>query len=296
MTKLTTTNAKAADERGVMTYTPLGEQAPIRLSVAICKQLGLCRPTKSGTMPTDSDIMKFMMLCSARRLNPFSGDVFCVGYDDRDLGPTFTLIVGVQTLHKRAELSADFDGMEAGVMASDSDGNIHDLEGAFVPAGFRLVGGWAKVYRKNVSRPFVSRVAFERFDKGRSLWKASPELMIRKVAIAAALREAFPNTNADLFLQDEMRDTVDGTVVSTTTTTESPKPAKDIAGLLRSGRNEPEPERVEQTAEPTLRERLEACQSATEALAIVRDEMDKNPPEEEAIALVYRDVKAGKGW
>lgn len=274
--------AKAAEERGVMTFTPLGETSPIKLSIAICRSLNLCRPTKSGAVPTDADIMKFMMLCSARLLNPFSGDVFFIGYDDNQLGPTFTLVAGVQTLHKRAELSEDYDGLEAGIVVADEDGQEVDIEGTLRPGNARLLGGWARVYRKNISRPFTARLPLAAYDTGRSQWKKMPENMIRKCALAAALREAFPNTNADIFLQEEASQVVDGSVVGAV------KPAT-VSQLI--GNAVPS-----QQVEDSLKAELMACASPTEALAVVQREVDANPPDESEILAVFKAVKAEKGW
>merc|ERR1711991_914366 len=60
-------------------------------------------------------MMDFLMLCRARKLNPFEGDAYLVGYDSKD-GAKFSLITSHQALLKRAELCQQFDGMESGLI------------------------------------------------------------------------------------------------------------------------------------------------------------------------------------
>lgn len=183
-------------------YQAFGSAEKVKLSIAIVKNW-LVAPTASGKLPTDSDIMKFMMLCKARQLNPWEGDSFLVGYDSQK-GPQFSLITAHQAFLKRAEVHGHYDGMQSGVILQDASGALVDLEGDFVPSGYTLLGGWCKVYRKDQTYPKIARLNVEIFDKGFAQWKSNKPGMIVKCAESDALRGAFPNTLGGLYSEAEM--------------------------------------------------------------------------------------------
>ncbi len=182
-------------------YQAFGSAETVKLSIAIVKNW-LVTPTASGKLPTDSDIMKFMMLCKARQLNPWEGDAFLVGYDGQK-GPNFSLITAHQAFLKRAEAHGGYDGMQSGVILQDAKGNLVDLEGDFVPTGYTLLGGWCKVYRKDQTYPKIARLNVEIFDKGFAQWKSNKPGMIVKCSEADALRGAFPNTLGGMYSESE---------------------------------------------------------------------------------------------
>lgn len=193
--------AKAKPQETVITYVPLGESNEISLTLARVKQF-LCTPTRSGGMPTDAQVMKFMMMCKAQSLNPWLNDAFCVGYDTND-GPSFSLITSHQAMLKRAEASPEYDGMEAGVVV-EKGGVITERPGDMILAGEQLVGAWARVHRRDRKIASYDALNFETFNTGRSRWKADPAGMIVKCAEASALRKAFPSTLAAMYCREEM--------------------------------------------------------------------------------------------
>ena len=184
--------------------------------------------SKQGIEPSDEEVALFIRMCEARQLDPFSRDVFLVGYDDYENGQfqnsaTFSIIVAVQALWKRAEANPHYDGIQAGVIiwkrGEDQvryvDGtmyaeNLTDEEGFAVN---NLVGAWAIVLRddrKENRRVTVHLKAYDKQRVGRdgkktSLgnWKDDKAAMIEKAAIAKALREAFPNECGGLFVNEE---------------------------------------------------------------------------------------------
>ena len=185
----------------VISYVPLGEREEIHLTLARTKKF-LCVPTRSGKMPTDEQVVKYMMLCKAQSLNPWVNDAYLVGYDGKD-GPTFSLITAHQALLKRAEASKDFDGMESGVIVFRDD-VITERPGDLILKGETLIGGWARVYRKDRRIPSYDALNIETFSTGRSRWAADPSGMIVKCSEASALRKAFPSTLAAMYCREEM--------------------------------------------------------------------------------------------
>ncbi len=182
-------------------YVPVGETQEMELTLSYVNKF-LVRPTKKGQAPGEDDLVRFIMLCKSAQLNPWVGDAYLVGYDGAD-GPNWSLITAVKSLHKRAELHEAYDGIEAGVIVADDEGKMERREGSLCVEGDALVGGWARVHRKDRAHPFYAEVSLGVYNTGRSRWKLDPAGMIAKVAKAAALREAFPNQLAGLYTSEE---------------------------------------------------------------------------------------------
>lgn len=196
-----TTKALAEQKkRGEICYVPFGEAREVCLTVGMVRQF-LCTPTSKGFDPSDQDCVKFLMLCQSKRLNPWSGDAYLVGFDTQN-GPQFSLITAHQALLKRAEASEHFNGIEWGVIV-ERDGEEHQRQGDRVAKGEKLVGGWAKCYRKDRVVPFSNEVGLEVYSTGRSRWKVDPGGMIAKVARASVLRLAYPTELSGLYIGEE---------------------------------------------------------------------------------------------
>lgn len=193
-------NAVAKVEDHPIEYVPFGMQEKIKLTIGMVRQF-LVKPTKSGKIPSNEDITKFMMLCKARELNPWEGDSYFIGYDSQE-GPEFSMITAYQAFLKRAEACQEYDGKEQGIVVKKS-GDLKEINGEIIPEGYVLVGGWAKVYRKDRSRPEYQVVNLAPYDKGRSLWNKDKSGMIVKCAVAKALRHAFPNKLAQMYIAEE---------------------------------------------------------------------------------------------
>ena len=157
---------------------------------------------------TNQEITMFLSLCKFAKLNPFLKEVYLIKYGSSPA----TMVVGKEVLLKRAMRSPKYEGMQAGIITVDANGNLKEREGTFVLDGETLVGGWAKVFVKGYTAPIYASVSMKEYSTGQSNWKSKPATMIRKVAVAQALREAFPEENASLYEASEM----DKTVVETT--------------------------------------------------------------------------------
>ena len=175
---MTTSTTIAPKDRTEVEFVPFGSEDKIKLSVAIVKSF-VANPTKSGVMPSDRDAMKFLMLCRSRRLNPFEGDAFLLGYDTKE-GPQFSLITAHQAFLKRAECHPEYDGMESGVIVRMEDGQILDREGDFYLEGETVVGGWSTVYFKSRKFPMKKRLRLRTFQKPYGVWQTDPGGMICK--------------------------------------------------------------------------------------------------------------------
>ncbi|MGA0207630.1 MAG: phage recombination protein Bet [Ilumatobacteraceae bacterium] len=243
---MTTTLAKTEPKpkEQIIEFVPIGESDAIKLSKSIVTRY-VSNPTKSGAQPADRDVVQFLALCKARRLNPFVGDAYLIGYDSKD-GPVFSLITSIAALLKRAELSGQLDGIESGVMVEDSDGVVTERAGHFVPSRCQIVGGWAKVYRKDRKMPHAVTIPLAGYQKPTAIWREQPGLMIAKCAKAAALREAFPSETSGMYVEEET--SKERAVIGREVPTDDP---------MTAGVSKPAPA-LELTNDLTPRERLDA--------------------------------------
>ena len=155
---------------------------------------------------TDEEAYVFLQLCKARGLNPFLKEAYLIKYDH--VSPA-TMVVGKDAFMKRAELHPKYDGFEAGIIVEykDSSGFVivdENRVGTFLREEETLLGGWAKVYRKDHTRPVEITVSMKEFNTGKSSWKKIPATMIRKVALVQGHREAFPSELSGMYDQSEM--------------------------------------------------------------------------------------------
>ena len=255
-------------------FEPYGSNDEIKLSVPLIRRY-IATPARdkdSGQeiQPSDEECVKFLMLCKARRLNPFEGDAFMVPFwDGRLRRHAWSLITAHSAFLKRAELHPKYDGMESGVIVQDKDGNIIERKGDFRLNTDTLLGGWAIVYHKDKSHPKVSRVRLATYKKEFGVWMGDPEGMICKVAEAQGLRDSFPTMIGGMFLRDEM----DGDTTAQTPPTEVKRPTFD--GPAPPGL--PEPDRTTQpvnaVAEP---EKPKRRSKAT----LVEEPIDPKPAEQ----------------
>lgn len=201
-----TTNALAVasnqEESKEVRYIPFGSDEEVKLNVWIVQNM-VATPTKSGKKPNAVDCWKFMMLCKARHLNPFEADAVLTGYDMKDGSAKFSLITAHQVFLKRAEANQQFDGMESGVILLRDNNVLEEREGDLLLKGDVLVGGWAKVYRRDRSKPFYRRLTLSVFNTGYSRWEKDPAGMVVKCAEADSLRSAFPTHLGGLYITEE---------------------------------------------------------------------------------------------
>lgn len=147
----------------------------------------------------------FLETCKQYHLNPFTKEAYLIHYDNKNGDTASTIVLGKTCYMKMAEAHPQYDGFEAGlILQDDVAGEIYHREGSIIYAGETLLGGWAKTYRKDRSRPFYEEVSFSEYDTKKSLWATKPATMIRKVALVHTLREAFPATFGGLIDESEV--------------------------------------------------------------------------------------------
>lgn len=195
-----------------------------------------------GGNVTDEEVVMFMSLCKFQHLNPFLREAYLIKYGDTQPA---TMVVGKDVFMKRAQKQPEFDGIEAGIIVRDIEtGEVVERPGTFYEADAeRLIGGWAKVYMKNCRVPFFVSIPLNEYigrkknGEINGQWSGKPATMIRKVALAQALREAFPEQNSGgMYVQEELPEaqeiTLDDEAVIVQEETPEPPVENEVAGAL----------------------------------------------------------------
>ena len=186
--------AKTTQASNMIKYDANGET--VQLSANMVKNYLV---NGNGTV-TDQEVTMFLSLCRFQHLNPFLREAYLIKYGNSPA----TVVVGKDVLLKRAMRSSKYEGSQAGVIVVTADGELKEREGTFVLENEELVGGWAKVFLNNYINPVYASVSMKEYSTGKSNWLTKPATMIRKVALAQALREAFPEEMSALYDQAEM--------------------------------------------------------------------------------------------
>lgn len=150
----------------------------------------------------------FTSLCKARGLNPFLKEAYCIKYGKNPA----QIVVGKDAVLKRAIKNPNYDGMESGVIVQDKEtGDITERKGTFYLRDIEnLVGGWAKVFRKDWQHPTYCSVSFDEVAQKKSdgslnaNWSGKGATMVEKVAKVRALRETFVEELGGMYEAEEM--------------------------------------------------------------------------------------------
>lgn len=157
---------------------------------------------------TLSEFKFFTSLCKARGLNPFLKEAYCIKYGKNPA----QIVVGKDAVLKRAIKNPNYDGMESGVIVQVKEtGEITERKGTFYLRDIEnLVGGWAKVFRKDWQHPTYCSVAFDEVAQKKSdgslnaNWSDKGATMVEKVAKVRALRETFVEELGGMYEAEEM--------------------------------------------------------------------------------------------
>lgn len=144
-----------------------------------------------GAPPADA--IKFLAKCRALRLNPLADEIYLLS-----MGGKWATVIAKSGYLKRALEHEDYDGHEAGIIVrpivnahAKQYGEPREIQGTFLPPDHIVVGGWCRVYRKGISRPFYISVGTEYFRANVDAWQRNSPTMYCKVAIAQGHRTAF---------------------------------------------------------------------------------------------------------
>lgn len=154
----------------------------------------------------------FNAWCMHNGLDPWKREAYLVKYGNSPA----QMLTSKEAFTRRAESNPKYRGQKAGVVVINQAGELENRVGELVLEGEELVGGWADVYVDNYVEPVSAVVSFKercQYKDGKPMakWASSPALMIRKCALVAALREAFPSDVGGMYVPDEMPVDIDET-------------------------------------------------------------------------------------
>nr|DAE40492.1 MAG TPA: RecT protein [Caudoviricetes sp.] len=250
-TTVTTTQGRpfAAQVKQTEAMQPVAESNPVEIESMDGQHLTVTFDDVRNFICKDATFAEcriFLETCKQYHLNPFTKEAYLIHYDNKNGDTASTIVLGKTCYMKMAERHPQYDGFEAGVVVLDNEmGELYHREGCIVYDGETLLGGWAKVYRKDRSRPFFGEVKFSEYDTKKSLWVAKPATMIRKVALNQSLREAFPATFGNLY--DESEVPVAAEAAYREVENEQPEIGAMQPRKLKPKKEQPEPLAVETT-------------------------------------------------
>lgn len=208
---------------------------------ALADAAGLVK-RKAGQPPEvapRATIEAFLQLCQITGLNPFIRQIYCI-----ERGGKWGTEVSIDGARIVAHRTREFEGYDEISFSTDGGDTWSDSFRATEDAPFPTharVG----VYRKGFRKAVTSVARWESFAvyhdewKGGSktgnkllgdMWAKMPDVMLSKVAEMQALRRAFPNDLAGVYVAEEMEQ------AERQTATDRPrKESRDWAGLAESG-------------------------------------------------------------
>lgn len=159
----------------------------------------------SDSQITMQEFKFFTELCKVRKLNPFTKEAYLIKFGTQPA----QIVVGKDAILKRAILNKNFNGRQQGVIILTDKNEVIERNGTFKLPTEKLVGGWAKVYRKDWDFPVYITVAFDEVAQKKkdgtlnSNWSEKGATMVEKVALVRALREAFVEDLGGMIDEDE---------------------------------------------------------------------------------------------
>lgn len=149
------------------------------------------KQTNSNLLP--NEMAQFVAISTAFNLNPYKREVYAIAYGQGN-NRKLSIIVGYEVYLRRAEEFPQYDGYETKFFGEGAN-----------------MGCSCIVYRKDRSHPVGSTVFLREYTQNNTMWNNKPHVMLEKVAIATAMRRAFPSEfNGMPYTSDELPDEMTG--------------------------------------------------------------------------------------
>lgn len=149
------------------------------------------KQTNSNLQPNEMN--QFVAIATTFNLNPWKREVYAIAYGQGN-GRKLSIIVGYEVYLRRAEEFPQYDGYETRFNGTGADMSCTCI-----------------VYRKDRNHPIGATVFLREYTQNNQMWNNKPHVMLEKVAIATALRRAFPSVfNGMPYIADELPDKMTG--------------------------------------------------------------------------------------
>lgn len=196
------------------------------------------------------ELQTLLAIVKNRNLNPFTKEVYFIKYGNNPA----QIVVSKDAFMKRAEQNQNYDGFESGVIYEDEKGELKTKKGVILPRKATLIGGWCEVYRKDRSRPVYREVELSAYNTHKNWWQKAPGQMIEKVAIVAAVRDAFSENVGGLYTADEMEQAAPIDV--TPRETQEDVKARKMAQIEQQRREQPQPNFISDEQHDTIMQQI----------------------------------------
>jgi phage recombination protein Bet len=175
------------------------------------------RLVSPSTPLSDLEFSFLVELGRATQLNPFMKEIWAVKYrrKNRDTGryedQPAQIFIGRDGYRKTAQRQPDYEYHQVNAVYSKDEFKIvndqiqHNY--GFANRG-ELLGAYCIVKRKSSSKYTYVMVTMNEYDLHQGLWKDKPETMIKKVAEAQGVRQAFQEVLAGTYSDAELPDAV----------------------------------------------------------------------------------------
>jgi phage recombination protein Bet len=219
--------------------------------------------SKNGE-PTDAELLYFARVCQASGLDPSRKEIYGIYRNVKQKDGTYKPKLSIQTsidgLRVTAERGGKYGGSEEPIFEYDASYKISVNNFGTD----KVVPNKAKVTVLKVMNGTVIKTTrtakWEDYypgDREGGMWKKLPETMLAKVAEAQALRAAFPNTIASLYIEEEMQqsDVVEETGINMSSVRTAIQNARDNEEILAILRELPADQQKQ--AQPWAQSRME---------------------------------------
>lgn len=152
---------------------------------------------------TDFELTAFVQFCVTRGYDPFARQCYPIRYQK---GKPISFVVSWNVYLDRASRHPMYDGLESGIVwevkhPAEDEGDevtteiVHGQPCEYDPSAdnVRMVGGWARVHRKDRKFPtYVEVPIHEMQNQSSSTWRNMTTTMMTKTPSARGLRMTFP--------------------------------------------------------------------------------------------------------
>jgi len=230
-----------SEEKGIVKYHAKDGQE-ITLSMDIVKR-HLVQGNADAV--TSQEIMYFLGICKARRLNPFKRDCYLIKYG----ADPAAIVTSIDYFRARARAQEDCQGWRKGIIVKTKDGEIKDSHGLLLDDE-ELLGGFFEAKPKGWAEPFRLEVNLRGYIKHTKegkitrFWqKENQPSQIAKVAESQGLRTLWPDQFQGIYTEGEIEaEPIDISLIAQEKTMTKAKALKE---RLKEAKEKEKPELVE---------------------------------------------------
>ena len=244
--------------------------------------------TNGNGQVSDKEVAMYVQLCKSQQLNPFLKEAYLIKYSNNTPA---SIVVSKDAFIKRAEAHPQYDGMKSGIIVMNKEGKVTEREGAFRLPNESVVGGWARVFRKDKKTETYDSVSYEEYAAKDSngnintMWRTKPATMIQKVAEVHALRKAFPERLSGMYVEEE----TDRAQVISTMPKDNEQGTYDLSGMNEIH----EPETKNEEFEPYTNT-FEEDEEMDAYMDEIADKYEEEEEEPQPIEIKYSEYTKNK--